>query len=67
VPSHVPASVCSEVYQPGIDPANPQNYLQPATLAPSIVSIIVPDVNVVGAPETSSEPRLKCYVFAKGC
>ena len=67
VPSHVSSSVCTEVYQPGIDPANVQNYLQPAMLAPAIVSIVVPDANLVGAPETSSEPPLKCYVFAKGC
>ena len=67
VPAHVPSSVCSEVYQPGIDPANPQNYLQPVQLAPAIVSIVVPGVNVVGAPETPSEPALRCYVFARGC
>jgi hypothetical protein len=36
-------------------------------LGPAIVSIVVPDVNLVGAPETSSEPPLACYVFAKGC
>src|SRR4051794_4297959 len=48
-PPHVPASVCNEVYQPGIDPANPQNYLQPVQLAPAIISILVPGVNVVGA------------------
>ncbi len=67
VPTRIPASVCSEVYQPGIDPANPQNYLQPAMLAPAIVSILVPGVNVVGAPETPAEPPLRCYVFARRC
>jgi triacylglycerol esterase/lipase EstA (alpha/beta hydrolase family) len=66
-PNRVPASVCTEVYQPGIDPANPQNYLQPATLAPSIISIVVPGHNLVGAPETAAEPPLRCYVFARGC
>jgi triacylglycerol esterase/lipase EstA (alpha/beta hydrolase family) len=67
VRSHVPASVCTEVYQPGIDPANPQNYLQPAQLAPAIVSIVIPGFNVVGAPETATEPALRCYVYARGC
>ena len=67
VPSHVPATVCSAVYQPGIDPANPQNYLQPVQLLPAIVSIVIPGYNVVGAPETPSEPPLRCYVFARGC
>jgi triacylglycerol esterase/lipase EstA (alpha/beta hydrolase family) len=67
VPSHVPGSVCNEVYQAGIDPANPQNYLQPVQLAPAIVSIVVPGMNLAGAPETSGEPELRCYVFARGC
>ena len=63
-PKRIPSSVCNEVYQPGIDPTNPDDYLQPAQLVPAIVSIVVPDVNVVGAPEVSSEPPLDCYVFA---
>jgi triacylglycerol esterase/lipase EstA (alpha/beta hydrolase family) len=67
VPSHVPSTVCSEVYQPGIDPANPQNYLQPVQLAPAIISIVVPGYNLVGAPETSAEPPLRCYVYLRGC
>ena len=66
-PAHVPASVCTQVYQPGIDPANPQNYLQPVLLLPSIAGIVTPGFNLVGAPETSSEPPLRCYVFARGC
>jgi hypothetical protein len=67
VPARVPASVCSEVYQPGIDPANPDNYLQPAQLGPAILAILVPGVNLVGAPETPAEPPLRCYVFALPC
>jgi triacylglycerol esterase/lipase EstA (alpha/beta hydrolase family) len=67
VPSHVLASVCTQVYQPGIDPANPQNYLQPVTLLPSIAGIVTPGFNLVGAPETKTEPALRCYVFARGC
>ncbi|MFN2538964.1 MAG: esterase/lipase family protein [Mycobacteriales bacterium] len=67
VPSHVPASVCAQVYQPGIDPANPQNYLEPVLLLPAIAGIVVPGYNLVGAPETPAEPPLRCYVFARGC
>jgi len=67
VPSRVPASVCTQQYQPGIDPANPENYLQPVQLVPAIAAILVPGVNVVGAPETAEEPPLRCYVFARGC
>ncbi len=67
VPAHVPDSACTQVYQPGIDPANPQNYYQPVTLLPSIAGIVTPGFNLVGAPETTSEPPLRCYVFAKRC
>jgi triacylglycerol esterase/lipase EstA (alpha/beta hydrolase family) len=67
VPSRVPSSVCTQVYQPGIDPANPQNYLQPVQLLPSIIGILTPGFNLVGAPETAAEPPLRCYVFARGC
>jgi triacylglycerol esterase/lipase EstA (alpha/beta hydrolase family) len=67
VPARVPSSVCSQVYQPGIDPANPENYLQPVQLLPAIAGIIVPGVNLVGAPETDDEPPLLCYVFARRC
>jgi hypothetical protein len=67
VPAHVAPSVCTQVYQPGIDPANPQNYLQPVLLAPSIASIVTPGFNLVGAPETTSEPPLRCYVYARRC
>jgi hypothetical protein len=67
VPARVPAGVCDQRWQPGIDPANPQNYLQPVQLLPAIISIVVPSVNLVGAPETPAEPPLRCYVFARGC
>jgi len=66
-PKRVPASVCDQQWQPGIDPANPDNYLQPVQLVPAIAGILVPGVNLVGAPETSDEPALRCYVFAHPC
>jgi hypothetical protein len=59
--------VCAQVYQPGIDPANPENYLQPVQLLPAIAGIVVPEVNLVGAPETPDEPALRCYVLARRC
>lgn len=66
-PARVPAAVCAQQYQPGIDPANPENYLQPVQLLPAIAGIVVPGVNVVGAPESPEEPPLRCYVFTRGC
>ena len=65
--SRVPGAVCSQQWQPGIDPANPENYLQPVQLLPAIAGIIVPGVNLVGAPEAAAEPPLRCYVFLRGC
>ncbi|MDP9181916.1 MAG: lipase [Actinomycetota bacterium] len=66
-PSRVPRAVCDQQYQPGIDPANPENYLQPVQLLPAIAGIVVPTFNLVGAPETPDEPPLRCYVFERPC
>ncbi|MDT4918399.1 MAG: hypothetical protein QOH89_3099 [Pseudonocardiales bacterium] len=66
-PSRIDRSVCSQLYQPGIDPANVQTYLQVLAAAPGLLSVSTPDFNLVGAPEVLREPRLRCYVFAVGC
>jgi hypothetical protein len=29
--------------------------------------VTTPDANIVGAPEVKREPKLRCYVFARGC
>jgi triacylglycerol esterase/lipase EstA (alpha/beta hydrolase family) len=59
----IPQSVCTQVYQPGVDPANSQNYLQVLAGAPGLAAVASP-VNVVGVPTPKSEPALRCYVFA---
>ena len=66
-PARIDRSVCHQLYQPGVDPANVQTYLQVLAGAPGLLSVATPDVNLVGAPETLREPRLRCYVFAAGC
>jgi hypothetical protein len=67
VPSRINRSVCLEIVQPGVDPLNVQNYLQILSAAPGLLSVATPDFNLVGAPEVTAEPRLRCYVFAAGC
>jgi hypothetical protein len=66
-PARIDRSVCHQLYQPGVNPANVQTYLQVLAGAPGLLSTSTPDFNLVGAPETLREPRLRCYVFAAGC
>lgn len=62
-PARISPTVCTQVAQPGVDPANAQNYLQILAGAPGLLSVASP-VNVVGVPTPKSEPALRCYVFA---
>lgn len=55
-PEHVPAGVCAEPFQPGVDPAS-----FPADYAGYLAAI---GEAAAASPEVSSEPPLKCYVFA---
>ena len=66
-PSRIGRASCSKLYQPGVDPTNVQTYLQTLAAAPGLLAVSVPFVNVVGAPEVSEEPALRCYVYASGC
>jgi hypothetical protein len=66
-PDRIDRSVCHELYQPGVDPARAQTYLQLLAAAPGLLSVATPDFNLVGAPEVKHEPALRCYVFAAGC
>jgi hypothetical protein len=66
-PGRIDRSVCRRLYQPGVNPLNVQSYLQVLAGAPGLLSVDTPDYNLVGAPETEYEPRLRCYVFAAGC
>lgn len=65
-PAPIPLGVCLQQYQPGVDPANPENYLTPLRLLPGFTGLL-PGVNVVGAPEVAQEPPLRCYVTVAGC
>ena len=66
-PSRVGGSTCLQLYQPGVDPLNLQNYLQVLSGAPGLISVPLPNVNLVGLKTVPSEPKLRCYVFASGC
>jgi hypothetical protein len=66
-PARIDPQVCNQVYQPGVDPSNAQTYLQTLAAAPGLLSVTTPDANIVGAPEVSREPKLRCYVLARGC
>jgi hypothetical protein len=66
-PSRIGRASCSKLYQPGVDPTNVQTYLQVLKAAPGLLAVSVPFVNLVGAPEVTKEPALRCYVYAKGC
>jgi hypothetical protein len=66
-PSRINRSVCRQIYQPGVDPASAQTYLQTLAAAPGLLSVSTPDFNLVGAPEVKREPALRCYVYATGC
>jgi Lipase (class 2) len=63
--SRIPASVCAQPYQPGVDPSNANMYIQILAGAPGLGAVATP-VNVVGVPTPKTEPPLRCYVFA-GC
>ena len=66
-PSRVDRAVCSQLYQPGVDPLNVAMYLQIVAAAPGLAAVDVPGVNIVGAPEVNAEPALRCYVYSSGC
>lgn len=65
-PERISSDVCLQQYQPGVDPANPENYLTPVRLLPGFTGLL-PGANAVGAPEVAEEPPLRCYVTAAGC
>jgi len=67
VPSRINRAVCSQLFQPGVNPLNAAMYLQILAALPGLAAVDVPGVNIVGAPEVASEPPLRCYVYATGC
>jgi len=66
-PARIDRAVCRQLYQPGVDPSQAAAYIQMLEAAPGLASVPLPFANLVGAPETSHEPKLRCYVFAGGC
>jgi hypothetical protein len=65
--SRINRAVCQQAYQPGVDPTTANTYLQVLAAAPGLLAVDTPFVNVVGAPEVKSEPKLRCYTLAGGC
>lgn len=66
-PARLDRSVCAQPMMPYVDPASANTYLQVLQALPGVATLPLPLVNTVGAPETSAEPALRCYVFATGC
>jgi hypothetical protein len=66
-PSRISRGVCLQVFQPGVNPLNAQNYLQILAGSFGLLSVPLPNVNLVNAPEVAAEPRLRCYTTAAGC
>jgi hypothetical protein len=66
-PKRISKAVCLQLIQPGVSLLNLQTYLQILEAVPGLGAVDVPNVNLVGAPEVSSEPALRCYVYAAGC
>ncbi len=52
-PDRIAAGVCAQVYQPGVNPA---------TVATDVAAAAA-QLATSSAPETTHEPRLRCYVF----
>ncbi len=67
VPSRIARSVCGQLYQPGVNPLQAATYLQLLAAVPGLGSVPLPDVNLVGAPEVTAEPALRCYATLAGC
>jgi hypothetical protein len=65
-PARIPKSVCSQIYMPGVNPANVNMYLQILDSAPTLgsvdIGVLAPAVS--GVQDVKSEPPLDCYVFA---
>ncbi|GAC1438087.1 MAG: hypothetical protein NVSMB51_13380 [Solirubrobacteraceae bacterium] len=62
-PARVNRAVCSQLFQPGVDPATGTANLGLLFAAPGIAAAAAP-VNAIGAPDVTSEPPLRCYVSA---
>ncbi|NYI43200.1 pimeloyl-ACP methyl ester carboxylesterase [Nocardioides aromaticivorans] len=65
--SRVDRKWCSQLYMPGIDPADVAGFAPILTALPNLLLTVVPSVTLSGAPLLKKEPALRCYVYAAGC
>jgi hypothetical protein len=63
-PGRVSRSVCLRLYQPGVNPASANMFMQILAAQPGLLAVDIGGFNLVGAPEVKAEPPLACYVFA---
>jgi hypothetical protein len=64
-PGQIPNSVCSQVFMPGVNPANVNTELEVLKAAPGLLAVAVgPVAKAFGVPALHHEPPLACYVFA---
>jgi hypothetical protein len=65
-PARISNAVCSQLYMPGVNPLNVNNYLQILDALPTLGSVAIgPTAGLTaGAPVVKAEPALDCYVFA---
>jgi hypothetical protein len=64
-PGQVTNGVCSQVYMPGVNPANVNIELQVLEAAPGLLGVAVgPVAEASGVRALHREPPLACYVFA---
>lgn len=68
--SRISRSACLRLFMPGVDPLSVSGDLQTLTVLgglPNVLLVPAPFLNLVGAPQLSAEPPLRCYVYAAGC
>lgn len=64
-PGQISNGVCSELYMPGINPANVNIELELLKGAPGLLGVAAgPVAEAYGVPALHHEPPLACYVFA---
>jgi hypothetical protein len=63
-PARIDMAICSQLFMPGVDPLNANTELQIAGAVPSQLAVLIGGFNLVGVPETTSEPPVDCYVYA---
>ena len=60
-PRAIPRTVCAEPFQPGVSAADA------AQLLADFAAMIQQQAEILEGEFVAREPRLRCYVFARGC